>query len=210
MIATNLKNRVGAIAATVAISCALCVMLAGCATENSGNVTSDQDEYSAVEKATITTRTVTFPAALFKDESSEDVQSSLQEKGCTDIIANDDGSYTATMPIDAYNSFVDSWHQNVVDALDGMPNSEDWPTITAIDYDDQFSSVTLTISSSEIGLKEAFAPLQVGVIACMYQQFAGQPVSCVVSIVDQSGAELGSATYPDALDENRSDAVSAN
>ena len=56
MIATNLKNRVGAIAATVAISCALCVMLAGCATENSGNVTSDQDEYSAVEKATITTR----------------------------------------------------------------------------------------------------------------------------------------------------------
>lgn len=86
MIATNLKNRVGAIAATVAISCALCVMLAGCATENSGNVTSDQDEYSAVEKATITTRTVTFPAALFKDESSEDVQSSLQEKGCTDTL----------------------------------------------------------------------------------------------------------------------------
>lgn len=210
MTTTNLKNRVGAIAATVAISCALCVMLAGCATENSGNVTSDQDEHSAAEKATITTRTVTFPAALFKDESSEDVQSSLQEKGCTDIIANDDGSYTATMPIDAYNSFVDSWHQNVVDALDGMPNSEDWPTITAIDYDDQFSNVTLTISSSEIGLKEAFAPLQVGVIACMYQQFAGQPVSCVVSIVDQSGAELGSATYPDALDEDRSDAVSAN
>lgn len=66
MIATNLKNRVGAIVATVAISCALCVMLAGCATDNSGNVTSDQDEYSAVEKATITTRTVTFPAALFK------------------------------------------------------------------------------------------------------------------------------------------------
>lgn len=210
MIATNLKNRVGAIAATVAISCALCVMLAGCATENSGNVTSDQDEYSAVEKATITTRTVTFPAALFEDESSEDVQSSLQEKGCTDIIANDDGSYTATMSIDAYNSFVDSWHQNVMDAFDGMPNSEDWPTITAIDYDDQFFNVTLTISSSEIGLNEAFAPLQVGVIACMYQQFAGQPVNCVVSIVDQSGAELGSATYPDALDENQSDAVSAN
>ena len=135
MITTSLKNRTGMIAATVVISCVLCVMLAGCATQNSGNVTSDQDEYSAVEEATITTRTVTFPAAFFEDESPEDVQSSLQEKGCTDITANDDGSYTATMSIDSYNSFVDSWHQNVVDAFDGMPNSEDWPTITAIDYD---------------------------------------------------------------------------
>ena len=73
MTTTNLIKRVGTIVVFAAISCALCVMLAGCATDNSGNVTSDQDEYSAVEKATITTRTVTFPAALFKDESSEDV-----------------------------------------------------------------------------------------------------------------------------------------
>lgn len=210
MIATSLKNRAGAVVATAVVSCALCVMLAGCATENSGNVTSDQDEYSAVEESTIATRTVTFPAAFFEDESPEDVQSTLQEQGCTDIVVNDDGSYTATMLLDAYNRIVDSWHENVVDHLDGMPNSEDWPTITAIDYDDQFSNVTLTISSSQIGLNEAFAPLQVGIVACMYQQFAGQPVNCVVSIVDQSGAELSSVTYPDALEEDQPDAASAN
>lgn len=54
-----------------------------------------------------------------------------------------------------------------------MPNSETWSTITAVDYDEQFSKVTLTTSNSQVGLSEAFAPLQAGLIACIYQQFAG-------------------------------------
>lgn len=206
----NIGRRAGEAVVTVALSCALCAGLAGCATQNSGNVTSDQDENSAVEKATITTRTVTFPAMFFKDTAADDVQAKLQEQGCTDIVANEDGSYTATMPIDKYNDLVDSWHDSTAKQLDEMPNSDSWSTITAVDYDDQFSKVTLTTSSSQVGLKEAFAPLQVGLVACMYQQFAGQPVSCVVSIVDQSGAELSSVTYPDALDEDQRDSVAVN
>lgn len=206
----NFSGRAGAVVATVALSCTLCAGLMGCATQNSGSVTSEQDENSAVEKATVTTRTVTFPAAFFKDTAAEDVQAKLQEQGCTDIVANEDGSYTATMPIDKYNDLVDSWHDSTAKQLDEMPNSDNWPTITAIDHDEQFAKVTLTTSSSQVGLKEAFAPLQVGLVACMYQQFAGQPVSCVVSIVDQSGAELSSSTYPDALNQDQRDSVAAN
>lgn len=44
----------------------------------------------------------------------------------------------------------------------------------------------------------------------MYQQIAGQPVKCTVSIVDESGAELSSSVYPDALDSEQKDAVVAN
>ena len=187
----------GAVIAIAVVMCALCAGLAGCATQNSGNVTSEQDENSAVEKATIATRTVTFPATFFQDTAAEDVQANLQKWGCTDIVANEDGSYTATMPIDKYNELVDSWHDSTAKQLDEMPNSETWST-------------TLTTSNSQVGLSEAFAPLQAGLIACMYQQFAGQPVSCVVSIVDQSGAELASTTYPDALDQDTRDSVTAN
>ena len=57
----------GAVIAAAVVVCALCAGLTGCATQNSGNVTSDQDENSAVEKATMTTRTVTFPAIFFQD-----------------------------------------------------------------------------------------------------------------------------------------------
>ncbi len=194
----------------ITASFALCLALAGCATQNSGNVTSEQDERSAVEKATITTRTVTFPAAYFSDKAAEEVQATLKEKGCTEVTANEDGSYTVTMPIAKYNELVDSMHESVAEQFDGMPNSEDWPTITAIDYDDQFSTVKLTTSSSQIGLQEAFAPLAAGVVSCMYQQIAGQPVSCTVTMVDQGGTELSSSVYPDVLDEEQRSSVIAN
>lgn len=205
----KMKTICGGIAATAA-ACALCATMVGCATENSGNVTSKQDDYSSVEQATIATRTVTFSALFFQDQASEDVQASLQEQGYSDVVANEDGSYTVTMTVDKYNDLVDSMHSSVIEQLDGIPNSEDWPTITAITYDEQFSNVTLTTSSSEIGLQEAFVPLQVGLVSCMYQQIAGQPVKCVVNIVDGSGAELSSSVYPDALDEAQRDSVTAN
>ena len=207
---SSFGRRAGAAVAAIALSCTLCAGLAGCATQNSGDVTNDQDEHSAVEKATIATRTVTFPAAFFEDTPAEDAQANLQEKGCTDIVANEDGSYTATMPLDKYNDLVDSLHDSTAEQLDEMPGSDDWPTITAVDYDDQFSEVTLTTSSSQIGLKEVFAPMAAGLAACIYQQFAGQPVSCAVSIVDQSGAELVSATYPDAFDQGQGGSVADN
>lgn len=195
---------------TAAVACALCATMAGCASQNAGNVTSEQDENSNVEAATITTRTVTFPSMYFQDQATEDVQAQLQEQGYSDITANEDGSYTVTMSIDKYNDLVDSMHDTVANQLDGMPNSENWQTITAIQYDDQFSNVTLTTSSSQVGLREAFAPLQAGIISCMYQQIAGQPVKCTVSIVDESGAELSSSVYPDVLDSEQKDAVVAN
>ena len=206
----SFAKRVGAVAATAAVSCALCVTMAGCATQNSGNVTSAQDENSGVEAATITTRTVTFPAAYFADQTEDEVRERLQNMGCTDIVVNESGSYTATMPLDKYNALVDSWHESTANPFNEMPNSEQWSTITAIDYDDQFSKVTLTTSSSQVGIYEAFAPLQVGLVACMYQQFAGQPVNCVVRIVDQSGAELSSSTYPDVLSQEQRDSIVAN
>ena len=69
----------GAVIAIAMVMCALCIDLVGCATQHSGNVTSEQDETSAVEKATIATRTVTFPALFFQDTVAEDVQANLQE-----------------------------------------------------------------------------------------------------------------------------------
>ena len=88
----------GVVIATAMVMCALCVGLAGCATQNSGNVTNEQDENSAVEKATITTRTVTFPAIFFQDTAAEDVQANLQDWGCADIIANENGSILRRCP----------------------------------------------------------------------------------------------------------------
>lgn len=194
----------------IAAACALAMACSGCATQNAGKVTSDQDKYSAVEKATLTTRTVTFPAGYFQDMTTEEVLSLLSEKGYTDVAANDNGSYSVTMSVSDYNEMVDTMHSNVAQYLDSMVSSGDWPTLSAVEFDDQFSKVKLTTTSTSLGFKEAFAPLAAGITSCMYQQIAGQPVSCNVVIVDEEGIELANTTYPDAFDDDIKDNVVAN
>lgn len=169
----------------------------GCATQNSGSTTSATDENSAVENVTITTRTVTFPSIYFGESTQDEATATLTELGCSDIVVNENGSYTAIMPLDKYNEFVDSLHEGTKEALDGIPHSEDYPSITAIEYDETFSNVTMTSSASQLGLSEMFVNWTVGICGCMYQQIAGQPVSCTVTVLDEAGIVIQSGTYPE-------------
>ena len=194
------------------VACALVAVCAltlfGCATENSGSTTSDQDEYSAVEDATPTTRTITFPAVYFGDLSSEEAIAQLEDAGCTDVVDNGDGSYTATMPLDLYNSMVDEVYASAKSSLDAIPNSEDYPSITAVEYDDTLANITFTSSESELGLQEMFVNWVAAIYACMYQQLAGQPVQCTVTVVDGDGNTVQEGTYPDDWEAAGEDAPS--
>lgn len=175
------------------------IALGGCATQNSGTTTSATDENSAVEEATIITRTVTFPAVYFQDQSEEDIRSTLEKGGTTDIVVNEDGSYTMTMGIDKYNELVDGLHQTTKETLDSIPLSENFPDIASIEYDDGFSSVTMTASVQKLGLSEMFVGLAAGLSANIYQQIAGLPVACSVVVLGPDGTEIQSNFYPDDL-----------
>lgn len=182
--------------------------LTGCATENSGSVTSKTDENSAVEEATLTTRTVTFPAIYFGEADQAETIASFEDEGWTDIEAHEDGSYTVTMPISDYNTLVDELKVNVEAALDDLPNTEDCPHITGIEYDESFAKISLitNVSSTDnLTFAELFMPMTAGVIGCMYQQIAGFDVSCEVSVVGSDGGVLDSVLYPDALEEMSAD-----
>lgn len=178
---------------------ALCGLLAlgGCATSNAGSTTSATDENSAVEEATLATRTVTFPALYFQNQTEEEARTALEGNGATDIVVNEDGSYTMTMGIDKYNELVDGLHAATQKALDEIPNSESFPSITSIEYDETFSVVTMTSATQELGLSEMFVGLTGGLAANMYQQIAGQPVNCTVTVLDPDGNEIQSNVYPD-------------
>lgn len=178
---------------------ALCGLLAlgGCATSNAGSTTSATDENSAVEEATLATRTVTFPALYFQNQTEEEAKAALEGNGATDIVVNEDGSYTMTMGIDKYNELVDGLYTATQKALDEIPNSESFPSITSIEYDETFSVVTMTSAARELGLSEMFVGLTGGLAANMYQQIAGQPVNCTVTVLDPDGNEIQSNVYPD-------------
>ena len=101
------------------------------------------------------------------------------------------------MTIDKYNEMVDAMHANVKESLDGIPKSEEYPSISAIEYDDTFSKITLTATTDSLGLSEMFVGWAVGLPSNMYQQLSGQSVNCQVMVLGPDGAEIQSGTYPD-------------
>lgn len=173
--------------------------LAGCATTNSGTTTSGSDTNSAVENGTLTTRTITFPSIYFQNKTADEVKSSLEGQGCTDIVANEDGSYTATMPLDKYNSLVDTMHTQIKKELDEMPNSDSFPNISKITYDDQFANISVNLSVDQIGLQDVYDGYAAALPSLMYQQIAGQPVKCSVIVIGAGGETLSSSVYPDDM-----------
>lgn len=173
------------------------ITLGGCATANSGSTTSETDENSAVKEATITTRSVTFPAAYFQEKTEEEARAALESNGANDVVVNEDGSYTVTMSIDTYNELVDALHQSTKELLDGIPNSEDYPSITSVEYDNTFSAVTLISSVQELGFSEMFVGWAAGLSSNMYQQISGQPVNCTVTVLGPDGSAIQSGVYPD-------------
>lgn len=185
----------------VAMAVVLSAGLSGCATENSGSVTSSEDELSAVEEATVTTRTVTFPAMYFEGKSAEEAISALEARGCFDVTAGEDGSYTATMPLDVYNEMVDALHESVSAGLDEIVTQGNFPNIASIEHNDDFSEISIGCSSEQLGLADAFASVTAGLAANMFQQIAGHEVASHVVVTSPSGAVLADAVYPDALDD---------
>ncbi|MCI1666390.1 MAG: hypothetical protein LKI25_08560 [Atopobiaceae bacterium] len=189
------------VAGIASVIIASSLLIGGCATSNSGDTTSASDTNSAVEDSTLTTRTVTFPKIYFQNEDADKVTSELENAGCTDITANEDGSYTVTMSIDRYNQLVDTTHDKVAEQIDAMPGSESYPNVTSITYDDQYANITMNLSVTTLGYQDMFDAYGPGLVACMYQQIAGQPVACNVTLLDPDGNSLGSVTLPTSTDE---------
>ena len=189
---------------TSALATAATGALAACgSSQNVGTTTSGSDEYSYVEEVTPTE--VTFPVYYFGEDTEEEATTTLEELGCTAITKNEDGSYTCTMPSDKYADLVDGMREVVVNSLEELPESEDFPNVDSVEYDDQFSQVTLHMSVYELGFDDIFTPYVPGMLAVMYQQIAAQPVHCSVNMVDPDGNDLGTMDFPEALEEGTSE-----
>lgn len=167
----------------------------------------DQAPASSAETATSqavdvpvapTTKTVTFPATYFQYQGASeqaDVEELLEGLGAFDIVANEDGSYTATMESEVYTSLVETVYDQVIAAIDGLVDDEAYPGVVAVDYDEQFVTVTVTFDDTSIAADDELVARLPGNAANVYQQLAGLPVECTVILVGSDGSELLSTTY---------------
>ena len=170
----------------------------GCAGQDEA-APSDQPTQAPVIAAPAEKQTVSVPQVFFEGAWESDPMTVLQDFGGADITKEDDGSYTVTFSADGYAGFVERVYADAKAAIDDVASSGLHPHVTAVDYDEQFATVTVTLDTTNLSAVETLLPFAPGEIACGYQQVAGLPVQCDVILVGPDGSNLLETLFPNDL-----------
>jgi len=161
----------------------------------------DPNAASAQEQPAEQTKQVKFPAGYFALFGVTNPEACIAGLGGTNISAQEDGSYVATMPLTAHAAVVEDVYELVKATVDGIAGSEKYPNVTAVDYDEQFATVTVLFSGTSVSAEETVVSYVPGEAAVVYQTVAGLPVGCDVILVGADGSELMSTLFPQATQD---------
>ena len=139
---------------------------------------------------------ITIPANTaefygFKFESQEDADAYAKEQGFKSVKLHDDGSITIVMSKSQHKKMMEELSKSIDDALQEMVGSEDYPNITAVEHNDNYTSFTVTTKSEELGFTESFSSLAFYLYGGMYNSFNGTPADNIhVDFINEASGEV--------------------
>lgn len=112
---------------------------------------------------------------------------------------NDDGSVTYVMTKAVHDEMMVGVRDNIQQALDEMVGSEEFPSFTKVEANDDFTQFTIETTSTELGLVESFSVLGFYMFGGMYHAFNGTQVDDIaVSFINaDTGDTVGEAHSSD-------------
>lgn len=131
---------------------------------------------------------LTIPAEYVGDATQEDLDQQAAEYGYK-VTKNDDGTATYTMTKTQHKKILDDMANSINSTLSEYVNSEDYPNITNITANENFTSYTITTKSTEPDMNESLLPMALYVQSGVYFIFAGEDVDNVH--VDFVNADTG-------------------
>ncbi len=117
---------------------------------------------------------ITMPADLVGETTQEELDQQAAESGVHSITLNEDGSATYVMSKEQHKKLLEETRQSIQSSLDEMVGSEDYPNITSIEANDNFTSFTVTTTSTELSLTEAFSVMGFYMYGGIYGIFSGE------------------------------------
>jgi len=147
---------------------------------------SQKESESEVEKE----RTITIPASFFDDGvTEEDLENAKLENGFIDAILNEDGSVTYVMTESTHIKLMDELKVQIRQGCDDIISENE--SITAIEYNDDLTSYTITTSAEEIGLQDSFIVMGLYMYSGMYNVFNGVEVENIhIDFVNADSGEI--------------------
>lgn len=199
------------------IACAMILSLAGCgggassagassasvAASSSSAASSEADDISKDEG--LFNVTIVYPADYVSGATQEQLDQEVTESdgGIQSATLNEDGTATYVMTKAYHDKLLRDMADNINSELNAMVGSEDYPNITAVEATDDFTSFTITTTSTELSMDEAFSVLSLYFYGGMYGIVAGeQPENIHVDFVNaDTGEIIESADSSDAGSE---------
>jgi hypothetical protein len=139
---------------------------------------------------------ITIPAETaeyygFNFESQEEADAYAKEQGFKSATLGDDGSITIVMSRSQHKKTMEGLSKTIDEALQEMIGSEDYPNITAVEHNDNYTSFTVTTKSEELGFNESFSVLSFYIYGGMYNSFNGTPADNIhVDFINEASGEV--------------------
>lgn len=138
------------------------------------------------------TVTLTMPADFVGETTQEELEKSAKETGnFISVKLNDDGSATYIMTKSAHKELMDTTRAEFEQELQEMVRSEDYPKITEIKVNDDFTKFEVTTENEEPDLSESFAVFGFYMMSGTYHVFDGTQVdNCQVIFYNAQTGEV--------------------
>ncbi len=107
--------------------------------------------------------------------TQEQLNETAKELGYESIILNENGSVTYTITNDQHKEMLDNLRTGINQTLNAMIGSEDYNKITAIEPNDDFTYIKVSLSSKDINYNNSMSMIQFKTYHLLYSAFNGTP-----------------------------------
>lgn len=146
---------------------------------------------------------ITMPADLVGETTQKELDQQAAESGVHSITLNEDGSATYVMSKEQHKKLLEDTRQSIQTSLDEMVGSEDYPNITSIVANDDFTSFTVTTTSTEVSFTEAFSVIGLYMYGGIYGIFRGEtPDNIHVDFVNADTGEIIDSSDSQDMEES--------
>lgn len=146
---------------------------------------------------------ITMPADLVGETTQEELDQQAAESGVHSITLNEDGSATYVMSKEQHKKLLEDTRESIRTSLDEMVGSEDYPNITSVEANDDFTSFTVTTTSTEVSFTEAFSVIGLYMYGGIYGIFSGEtPDNIHVDFVNADTGEIIDSSDSQDMEES--------
>ncbi len=146
--------------------------------------------------------TLTIPADFAGDVTQEELDETAKENGYQSATLNSDGSVTYVMTKAQHKEMLSGIKESIDQTLNEMVGSEDYPNITAITANEDFTVFTVTTKNDEPDFAESLAVVGFYMYGGMYAVFSGDEVDNIhVDFINADTGEIISSADSSEMGE---------